>query len=825
MVIKLNYIFTLLATFFLYVSTSAQKGGLSTNSPFESHTYEVLWTVVSPDMNYLTFQKDYGPSSDTLALVSTKQPGRIIFQTPNVYPVSVKFSKKGHVFMSGSSSAKLLKLPDLTPLVWNGIKTAFFMEGYNMIAILKEGIFKIYNEDGILEQEIGDILKLEQKGQRIFYTRKSANNNVLIEWTPSAQKEVFSENDASYHISYLKDHIFFIRISKEGQKNSEIYFVDLSIQKKIKVENAALKALQNIAAVSKLNDGRYLLTLNINEPVVEKTSDVDIWYSNDNNLEKKFFPKEALHYIIWNPENSEMQILDHQRFDKQTDPGNGRYLVAVNSFLHQNYFKQEIEYEMYRYDTLSGNYDFLGSAGLYKIFDYQGKFLLSPNNKNWVLFNIETKEQKVIPLESSYHAYFSKSGDRILFPGKDFLVEYNIAESKLKSLPVGLNNESIIVNGKSEMAGFDSFYSRRYYDDKKPLLLKIRDDKTLIESYSIYQDSKLKPITKSSTFRLTQPILLPDGKSFLYLKEHYNIPPSIVINRKGKEQNVYQTNVNDHRISEYRMEKICYTNSKGVPLIGLLYYPVKYENDKKYPMIVGIYEIMSHHYNRYLLDGFRGIQTEGMNIRYYLDRGYFVFLPDIEYDERGPGRSALDAVESSLKALEGKNGINFEKLGLLGHSHGGYQTNFIATQSKRFAAYVGGAGNADLVRSYHSFNYDYSIPFFWQFEEQQYRMYKSFAEAKNLYIDNSPVYHAEKVSSPILLWTGTKDENIEWEQTMEFYLSLRRNNKKVIALFYENEGHNMIKERNREDLYVKISDWFDYHLKGERKNWIERMNE
>lgn len=825
MVIKLNCIFTLLATFFLFISSFAQKNDLSPNSPFESHTYEVLQTVVSPDMKYLTFQKDYDPSSDTLALVSLKQPGHILFQTPNVYPVSVKFSKKGHVFMSGSSSAKLLKLPDLTPLVWNGIKTAFFMEGYNKIAILKEGIFKIYNEEGILEQEIGDILKLEHKDQRIFYTRKSGNKNVLMEWTPSAQKELFSEQAASYQISCLKDQMFFIQISKDGQNNPEIYFVDSSIQKKIKVENAALQALQNIAAVSKLDDGRYVLTLNINEPVVEKTSDVDIWYANDNNLEKKFFPKAALHYIIWNPENGEMQILDHQRFDKQTDPGNGRYLVAVNSLLHQNYINQKIEYEMYRYDTLSGNYDFLGSAGLYKIFDYQGKYLLSHNNKAWVLFNIATKEKKVIHLESSIDPYFSKSGDRILFPRKGLIAEYNIAESKLKTYTVGANNEAFVVNGKSEGAGFDGYYSRRYYDDNKPLLLKIRDDKTLNESYSIYQDSKLKPITKSSTFRLTQPILLQDGKSFLYLKEHYNIPPSLVINRNAKEQNVYQTNGNDHRIGEYKMEKISYTNSKGIPLIGLLYYPRKYESDKKYPMIVGIYEIMSYHYNRFLRDGFKGLQTEGMNIRYYLDREYFVFLPDIEYDERGPGRSALDAVESSIKALDGKNGINFEKLGLLGHSHGGYQTNFIATQSKRFAAYVGGAGNADLVRSYHSFNYDFTSPFYWQFEEQQYRMYKSFAEAKNLYIDNSPVYHAEQVNSPILLWTGMKDENIKWEQTMEFYLSLRRNNKKVIALFYEDEGHHMIKERNREDLYFKISDWFDYHLKGEKKNWIDKMNE
>ena len=181
-------------------------------------------------------------------------------------------------------------------------------------------------------------------------------------------------------------------------------------------------------------------------------------------------------------------------------------------------------------------------------------------------------------------------------------------------------------------------------------------------------------------------------------------------------------------------------------------------------------------------------------------------------------------MESAVYALKSQKNIDFAKLGLAGHSHGGYEANFIATQSRLFAAYVGGAGNSDLVRSYHSFNYDYTSPFYWQFEEQQYRLFKPFAEDKNLYIDNSPVYHAEKVTQPILLWTGTNDQNIYWEQTMEYYLALRRNNKKVIALFYDKEGHSFNKRENREDLFVRISDWFEYHLKGIRKDWIDILD-
>jgi len=100
-----------------------------------------------------------------------------------------------------------------------------------------------------------------------------------------------------------------------------------------------------------------------------------------------------------------------------------------------------------------------------------------------------------------------------------------------------------------------------------------------------------------------------------------------------------------------------------------------------------------------------------------------------------------------------------------------------------------------------------------------------FTSHKELYIDNSPVYHAEKVKAPILLWTGKKDENIDWQQSMEFYLALKRNHKPVIALFYPDDDHSLQKIENRVDLYSRISQWFDFHLKDIKSSeWILKMN-
>src|SRR5690606_32843222 len=105
-----------------------------------------------------------------------------------------------------------------------------------------------------------------------------------------------------------------------------------------------------------------------------------------------------------------------------------------------------------------------------------------------------------------------------------------------------------------------------------------------------------------------------------------------------------------------------------------------------------------------------------------LEKGYFVYLPDIVYGKKGTGLSALDCVHHALDALKEKTSIDNNKIGLIGHSHGGYETNFIATHSNRFATYISGAGTSDIVRSYFSYNYNFSNPFYFQYENGQYEM-------------------------------------------------------------------------------------------------------
>ena len=143
-----------------------------------------------------------------------------------------------------------------------------------------------------------------------------------------------------------------------------------------------------------------------------------------------------------------------------------------------------------------------------------------------------------------------------------------------------------------------------------------------------------------------------------------------------------------------------------------------------------------------------------------------------------------------------------------------------------FAAAVSGAGVSDNIRGYFTVNSEFNNAEIWRFENQQYRMNGSFYEDKESYLRNSPVFNADKVNTPILIWTGKNDNNVKPEQSTAFFLALRRLNKKSIMLQYPNEGHTLLSLNAQEDLNSKVMEWFDYYLKGEYpKEWLTSSNE
>lgn len=161
---------------------------------------------------------------------------------------------------------------------------------------------------------------------------------------------------------------------------------------------------------------------------------------------------------------------------------------------------------------------------------------------------------------------------------------------------------------------------------------------------------------------------------------------------------------------------------------------------------------------------------------------------------------------------------------MFGHSFGGYECNFIISQSNLFAAAVSGAGVSDVIGAY--FNISRNGIFqsdMWRYESQQFRIGKSLYDDKDSYSRNSPILNAQNVKTPLLLWTGKNDRIIPWNQSVSYYLALRKLRTKSIMLVYPSEDHSLENPDNQIDLTNRMMQWFDYFLKDDlRPTWITK---
>ncbi len=251
-----------------------------------------------------------------------------------------------------------------------------------------------------------------------------------------------------------------------------------------------------------------------------------------------------------------------------------------------------------------------------------------------------------------------------------------------------------------------------------------------------------------------------------------------------------------------------YKGLGGKKLQGALYLPAGYEPGKKYPTIVYIYEKLSQNMHRYQPPSVSAVGS------IYTSAGYAVFMPDIAYRLNDPGVSAVECILPALDAAVATGIVDNDKVALHGHSWGGYQTAFLVTQTNRFKCAIAGAALTDLVSMYSSVYWNVGMANQPIFESSQGRFTSGYWDLQEAYIRNSPVYHAQKVKTPLLLLHNDKDGAVDFTQGVEYYNTLRRLQKPVVMLQYKGENHGLVKPENRKDYAVRMREFFDHHLMG-----------
>lgn len=258
-------------------------------------------------------------------------------------------------------------------------------------------------------------------------------------------------------------------------------------------------------------------------------------------------------------------------------------------------------------------------------------------------------------------------------------------------------------------------------------------------------------------------------------------------------------------------ELVDWTSPAGDELQGILYKPDDFDPDAEYPLLVYFYERMSDGLHRY-----SSPTPGGSSIKYpfYTSRGYLVFVPDIPYRIGHPGESALEAVTSGIEAVTGRGFVDEDAIGVQGHSWGGYQIAYMVTKTDLFTAAVAGAPVSNMTSAYGGIRWSSGMSRMFQYEKTQSRIGATLWEARDLYLENSPVFFADAVDTPLLMMHNDEDGAVPWYQGIEYFVALRRLGKPAWLLNYNDEGHGLSRRANRNDYAVRMQQFFDHYLLG-----------
>ena len=261
----------------------------------------------------------------------------------------------------------------------------------------------------------------------------------------------------------------------------------------------------------------------------------------------------------------------------------------------------------------------------------------------------------------------------------------------------------------------------------------------------------------------------------------------------------------------------------GKKLKGLLYLPENIDSTKKYPLLVYYYERNSENLFRHQHPS---PSRSVINKTFYSSNGYIVFVPDIVYKVGYPGHSAYEAVISGTQYLLNKYPfINKNKMGLQGQSWGGYQTAWLITRTSMFAAAMAGAPVSNMSSAYGGIRWQTGLSRMFQYEHQQSRIGGSLWEKPLHYIENSPLFYAPDINTPLLMMHNDNDGAVPWYQGIELFVALRRLDKPVWLLNYNGEPHNLkdTSWANRIDLSTRMFQFFNHFLKNQPlPEWMDK---
>ncbi len=570
--------------------------------------------------------------------------------------------------------------------------------------------------------------------------------------------------------------------------------------------------------------------------------EVDVWHWNDpliNSQQKKDWnrTKSRTYTAVFHFDKKRLVPLASPEMADLLIPDNPKVAIGSDGRAYQKEITWDGEYnDVYLVDLQSGaRRKILSHTGSRPFLSPDGRYVAYFENKHWYLLDVDkgdirnlTKDMPVAfyqegddhpapPPAVGWPLWLENDAAVLLYDNYDV---WMFATDARGGVPVNVTAGE----GRKENRSFTVLRldpEQKYFRKGERLLLASYHNAG--KNHGFYAATlgtpgvrRLLEDKKKFAYRATA----KNAGSILYTREDYNEFPDLWVAdpafsspRKISEANP--------QISEFawgKAELVDWTSADGIPLQGVLIRPDGDEPGKRYPVLVYYYELSSQR----LYEFNQIVVNHRPCFPVWASHGYAVFLPDVKFEVGRPGLSAVKCLVPGVQKLVDMGVADPNALGLHGHSWSGYETAYVVTQTDIFAAACAGAPVGNMTSAYNGIRWESGVARQFQYEQDQSRIGGSLWEARDLYIENSPVFYADRVRTPLLLMHGDEDGAVPWYQSIEIYLSLRRFGKDCIFLQYRGEPHHPQKYPNKLDYSIKLMEYFDHYLKGApAADWIK----
>ncbi|SFO26319.1 Prolyl oligopeptidase family protein [Chitinophaga sp. YR627] len=725
----------------------------------------------------------------------------------------------------------------------NGNWISYFIGDTLFLAEFKDSSFKRYagavkslfnpNGNAVLV-EMGDSLiykDLQKKMDKVIYRGHNDGNYIFDQ---SSSKLVFSVSDS------IGSKIFIFR---PGMEHAEVILdqesANLTKNERILPDQLSFSEKGNRLFL-KFGD----LEFERNDQNVQLLSSLDIWSYKDSIL----YSQQQYDYLreprrtfsaVYNFSNATFIRLENKYWSLLWPPI-GKYAMVVNKISNLEAYWQSDKPQLYKLISLEKGdtiYTISSAQGVYQPF-------ISPNEKymywydssqhQYVCFDIARREGKIVSAGISSKLYNNQTNrpEKYAFGiagwiknDSRFLCydEYDIWEIDPSGVvkPINITNE-FGRNNKIKLRSAVPKDRLATYQDSDSLPITALDITTRKNGFTKARLGHVNKMTSipmeeclyyfPSIYALDPPPPLKAKFADVYLlqKQSAKRPPNLVIT---EDFNSFISVSNIEPQVEFNWmtsELVRWKMKNGEIGVGILYKPENFDSTKKYPVIFNYYEGCSNEVFRFR---YPDLSIGTLSIPWYVSNGYLVFMPDI-YRETGLlGEGISNSVVSAARYLSGFRYVDSTKLGLQGHSFGGYETNYLISHCNLFAAAQPSAGISDLFGYFGGLGFgEKSLSFL--LEKGIFNIGASPWASPDLYTRNSLIPYADKVKTPVLIMHNKKDGSVPFSQAVSQFIALRRNRNPTWLLQYDGEGHVLSNVENKMDFTIRQQQFFDYYLKG-----------